>query len=59
MRLVTMRTSAGTRAGRIDGGVDETGGTRPTYPTYFAKYARALIGAHDPITHPQAAGVPA
>jgi acylpyruvate hydrolase len=106
-----MRTSAGTRAGRIDGGevveldapdlgkvlasgpdwaervadadgarhcfddvdlapvvpspakivclglnyqshVDETGGTRPTYPTYFAKYARALIGAHDPITLP-------
>jgi acylpyruvate hydrolase len=32
--------------------VEETGGTRPRYPTYFAKYARALIGAHDPITLP-------
>jgi acylpyruvate hydrolase len=32
--------------------VDETGGARPRHPTYFAKYARALIGARDPITLP-------
>lgn len=111
MRLVTIRTPAGTRAGRIDGDevveldaadvgtllasgsdwaeqaagaggtrhrlddvdlatvipnpskticlglnyqshIDETGSKRPAHPTYFAKFARALIGAHDPITLP-------
>lgn len=113
MRLVTMRTAGGTRAGRIDGDevvqlddpdvgallasgpewaervataggrrhaldevdlapliprpskivclglnyqshIDETGKRRPTHPTYFAKFARALIGARDPITLPAA-----
>lgn len=34
--------------------VNETGRPRPEHPTYFAKYARALIGAHDPITLPAA-----
>jgi acylpyruvate hydrolase len=32
--------------------VEETGNTRPPHPTYFAKYARALIGARDPIMLP-------
>lgn len=34
--------------------IDETGQGRPKHPTYFAKYARALIGARDPITLPAA-----
>src|SRR5688572_26657107 len=111
MRLVTLRTADGTRAGRLDGDeiveidapdvgtlladrqwrqraaaadgprhrladadlapvvprpakivclglnyqdhIDEIGTTRPSYPTYFAKFARALIGARDPITLPR------
>jgi acylpyruvate hydrolase len=32
--------------------VDETGLDRPTYPTVFAKYGRALVGAFDPIEIP-------
>lgn len=32
--------------------IEETGNARPRYPTYFAKFARALIGARDPITLP-------
>jgi len=32
--------------------IDETGSNRPSHPTYFAKYARALIGARDPIILP-------
>lgn len=112
MRLVTMRTANGTRAGRIEGDevveisdasdvgallasgpewaeqaasaggarhrlddvdlaplvpnpskifcvglnyqshIDETGSPRPTHPSYFAKFARALVGANDPITLP-------
>lgn len=32
--------------------IEEMGGTPPDYPTYFAKYARALIGPHDDITLP-------
>lgn len=111
MRLVTLRTADGTRAGRLDGDevveladadvgallasgpdwaeraaaadgprhgaaeadlaplvphpakivclglnyqshIEETGQQRPRYPTYFAKFARALIGARDPIVLP-------
>jgi acylpyruvate hydrolase len=32
--------------------IDETHSTRPAHPTYFAKFARALIGARDPIVLP-------
>lgn len=32
--------------------IQEMGRELPEYPTLFAKYARALIGAHDPITLP-------
>ena len=32
--------------------IQEMGRELPGYPTLFAKYARALIGAHDPITLP-------
>lgn len=32
--------------------IDETGKPRPEHPTYFAKYARALVGPRDPITLP-------
>jgi acylpyruvate hydrolase len=34
----------------------EMGHTLPEYPTLFAKYSRALIGAHDPIVLPKASG---
>jgi len=34
--------------------IDETGKAPPSHPSYFAKYARALIGARDPITLPAA-----
>ena len=34
--------------------IDETGKPRPRHPAYFAKFARALVGAHDPITLPAA-----
>jgi acylpyruvate hydrolase len=33
--------------------IDEMGHARPRYPTLFAKYARALIGARDPIVLPR------
>jgi acylpyruvate hydrolase len=111
MRLVTIRTSEGTHAGRIEGDevvqldaadvgallasgpdwaeragdaigprhplddvelapvvprpskiiclglnyqshIDETNSRRPAHPTYFAKFARALVGARDPIVLP-------
>ena len=110
MRLVTMRTAGGTRAGRVDGDrvveldhddvgslladpdwarvaasasgesrpldevdlapvvprpskviclglnyiphIEEMGRELPEFPTLFAKYARALIGARDPIVLP-------
>jgi acylpyruvate hydrolase len=32
--------------------IAETGRPRPEYPTLFTKYARTLIGAHDPIRMP-------
>jgi acylpyruvate hydrolase len=32
--------------------IDETHSTPPAHPTYFAKFARALIGARDPIILP-------
>ena len=32
--------------------IDETRRDRPTHPSYFAKFARALIGPYDPITLP-------
>jgi acylpyruvate hydrolase len=32
--------------------IAETGRTPPEYPTLFAKFARTLIGAHDPIQMP-------
>jgi acylpyruvate hydrolase len=32
--------------------IDETGAKRPAHPTYFAKFARALVGARDPIILP-------
>lgn len=32
--------------------IQETGRDAPTHPTYFAKYSRSLIGAHDPIHLP-------
>lgn len=34
--------------------IDETGSPRPAHPTYFAKFARALVGPRDPITLPAA-----
>lgn len=36
--------------------IDETGKPRPEHPTYFAKYARALVGPRDPIILPLASG---
>ena len=33
--------------------IAETGRTPPEYPTLFTKYARSLIGAHDPIQMPR------
>lgn len=35
--------------------IEEMGREIPAHPTYFAKYRRALIGAHDPIRLPDAA----
>jgi acylpyruvate hydrolase len=36
------------------GHIEETGAARPQFPTLFAKYSSALIGAHDPLVIPAA-----
>lgn len=35
----------------------ETGRQPPEYPTLFSKFARTLVGAHDPITMPQSSAM--